>query len=181
MIIASHSFLVPFRIIMSAAPPLNVSASSTVLVDGQCALCSAFARFVAANDTRDKFYLETQQSDEGTRLLAATNMPIDLSTIVLVECVDQQTNGERTRPAYRAHTKSTAVLRILRGLGGMWALLYVFVLVPAVVRDACYALVAKYRLVVFGKNDVCQLPTPVLRKRMARKRPPPHASLLESL
>ena len=45
------------------------SDSAVILVDGDCALCNGYARFVAAWDTANRFYFETQQSPEGRALL----------------------------------------------------------------------------------------------------------------
>lgn len=74
---------------------------ATVLVDGDCALCSTFARFVSHYDAREKFYFDTQQSEEGQKLLKATGQPMDLSTVVVVEFPNQQERGA----GFRAYTK----------------------------------------------------------------------------
>ena len=62
-------------------------------------------------------------------------------------------------------THSTAVLRILRGLGGAWQLLYVGMLLPRALRDALYRFVARHRYQWFGQQDACMLPTPELAQR----------------
>jgi predicted DCC family thiol-disulfide oxidoreductase YuxK len=64
------------------APPL---ARLVTLIDGDCALCSGYARFVSAADTRGRVYFETQQSDAGKAMLRRAGMPLDLSTIVTLE------------------------------------------------------------------------------------------------
>lgn len=72
------------------------------------------------------------------------------------------------------------MLRVLRDLAMPWPALYVFILIPAFIRDAVYMFVARYRLVVFGRNEACKLPPTVLRKRLMRKRPPPHEDVLRA-
>merc|ERR1712178_638495 len=56
-----------------------------LLVDGDCALCNGFVQFVimfnAANDVR----FATQQSPLGQRLLRQHNLPMDLSTMIMME------------------------------------------------------------------------------------------------
>jgi len=54
--------------------------------------------------------------------------------------------------------KSTAILKILRSLGGMWVVVNVFYLIPRAVRDAIYNVIAKYRYNIFGKIDSCRMP-----------------------
>jgi len=65
----------------------------------------------------------------------------------------------------RAFTRSTAALRIAKGLGGIWALAYILIVIPRPVRDYLYELFAKYRYRLFGKKDECMLPTPEVRAR----------------
>ena len=54
--------------------------------------------------------------------------------------------------------KSTAILKILRSLGGVWIVVNIFYLIPRVVRDAIYDVIAKYRYNIFGKMDACRMP-----------------------
>ena len=63
------------------------------------------------------------------------------------------------------YTESTAALRVARDLGGAWSLLWGLMIVPRFLRDAVYRLVARNRYRVFGKQDVCIIPTPELRAR----------------
>jgi predicted DCC family thiol-disulfide oxidoreductase YuxK len=63
------------------------------------------------------------------------------------------------------YTRSTGVLRLLKHLGGLWQLLYVFIVVPTVIRDGIYRLVANNRYKWFGKRDQCRVPTPEERER----------------
>ena len=90
-------------------------SSAVTLVDGDCALCSGYARFVSAFDRAGRVYFETQQSPAGRALLRKAKMPEDLSTIALVER-DERGN-------LRGFVKSTAVLRTFEILGWPLALL----------------------------------------------------------
>jgi predicted DCC family thiol-disulfide oxidoreductase YuxK len=74
------------------------------------------------------------------------------STMVLIE------NG-------KLYTKSTAALRVARRLNGAWPLLFVAVLVPRFIRDAAYRLFAANRYRLFGRSEVCRVPTPEIRSR----------------
>ncbi|NOR54734.1 MAG: DUF393 domain-containing protein, partial [Sulfurovum sp.] len=55
--------------------------------------------------------------------------------------------------------KSTAILKILEALGGLWKLSKVFYLIPEVLRDWCYDKVAKYRYKIFKREEQCRLPS----------------------
>jgi predicted DCC family thiol-disulfide oxidoreductase YuxK len=56
--------------------------------------------------------------------------------------------------------RSRAVLFVLAELGGLWWLLSWGRIVPAVIADRLYDLVASVRYRVFGKLDACRVPTP---------------------
>src|ERR1017187_4059456 len=120
-----------------------------VLFDGVCNLCNGAVRFILARDPAARFRFASLQSDAARRLLG-DSAPSE--TIVLLE-------------AGKTCTKSTAALRIARGLRLPWPLLYAFIAVPRPLRDLVYDWVARHRYRWFGKRDTCMLPTPELRER----------------
>jgi len=61
--------------------------------------------------------------------------------------------------------KSTAVLRILKELGGILKFFYVFIIIPVPVRNFIYNLIAKTRYKLFGKLEQCFVPGPENRER----------------
>ena len=60
----------------------------------------------------------------------------------------------------KAYSKSLAVILILQDMGGLWAIAMMFRVIPAMVRNAIYDIVAKNRYKVFGKYDACRIPSP---------------------
>ncbi|QIL75533.1 thiol-disulfide oxidoreductase DCC family protein [Hymenobacter sp. HDW8] len=127
---------------------------AVILFDGVCNLCNGFVQFVINHDSGGHFRFTSLQSEAGQKLLtqhgtAVTPTP---ETVVLIE------QGQ-------VFTHSTAVLRILRGLGGAWQLLYVGILLPRALRDALYRFVARHRYQWFGQQESCMLPTPELAQR----------------
>lgn len=128
-------------------------AHAVVLFDGVCNLCNASVTFVIDRDAAGYFRFAPLQSDEGRRLLAdhAHGEP-DLNSVMLIE------DG-------RLYTRSAAALRVAHRLKGLWSWLYVFIVVPAPLRDAVYDFVARHRYRWFGKQDACRVPTPELRAR----------------
>jgi predicted DCC family thiol-disulfide oxidoreductase YuxK len=66
----------------------------------------------------------------------------------------------------RALTRSAAALAIARHAGGVWGVLAALArIIPRVVRDALYDLVARMRYRVFGRYDACPVPPPGHRER----------------
>jgi predicted DCC family thiol-disulfide oxidoreductase YuxK len=124
---------------------------AVLLFDGVCTLCNGFVQFVIQRDPAGRFQFATLQSDAARRLLQAAPQPLP-DTLVLVE------NG-------RMFLRSTAALRVARGLKFPWPLAFVLVVVPRPLRDWLYDIVARNRYRWFGRRDVCMVPTPELRAR----------------
>ena len=133
-----------------------------ILFDGVCNLCSGFVQFIIARDPAVHFRFAALQSPAAARVLAMTNaQPSRLDSIVLVE-------------HSRVSTRSTAVLRIARGLRFPWSLAYGFVAVPRPIRDAVYDFVARHRYRWFGQREACMVPTAELRARFLEMGAPEH-------
>ena len=126
--------------------------SSIVLFDGVCNFCNDSVNFIIRHDLDYKFKFATLQSEIGQEFRGKYNIGEDVDSIVLIE--DD-----------RVFTHSTAALRIAKRLGGIWSLGYAFITVPAFIRDFFYKLFAKYRYRIFGKKEVCMIPTPEVRER----------------
>ena len=122
-----------------------------VLFDGVCNFCDQAVMFIVDRDRSGHFAFAPLQSVTGERLLAPHGMT-GLSTMVLVE-------GDRV------YTRSSAALRIARGMDGWWPLLSVLWVIPKPVRDAAYSYFAANRYKWFGKLEACRVPTPELRSR----------------
>lgn len=61
----------------------------------------------------------------------------------------------------KTYFKSTAVLKIMFHLGGIWTVLSIMLSVfPLFIRDYVYDKVAANRYKIFGKKDTCRIPTP---------------------
>ncbi len=142
---------------MSASPRI-------ILYDGYCHLCHSTMQFIIKRDPHYQFQFAPLQSEAGKHLQQKHEIPTpntpsktpSPSTIILIE------ND-------RYYTKSTAVLRILKRLGGGWQLMYGFIIVPPPLRDICYNLIAHYRYQWFGKYDTCRLPASGNKHRFIEK------------
>ena len=124
----------------------------TVLFDGVCNFCNGAVNFIIRHDGEKKFKFAPLQSEIGQQLQAKYGIGEDVDSIILVE------ND-------KAYTHSTAGLRVAKGLGSIWSLGYVFIIVPSFIRDFFYRLFAKYRYRLFGRTEACMLPTPDVKER----------------
>ncbi len=121
----------------------NSNKKSIILFDGICNLCNSSVQFVINHDNKQHFLFASIQSDASAKLLLQHNAKKkSLKSIVLIE--DDKT-----------YKKSTAVLKIVRKLNAPWNLFYVFIVIPVIIRDFFYDLIAKHRYKWFGKKDEC--------------------------
>lgn len=124
-----------------------------VLFDGVCNLCNGWVNFVIDRDPRGRFAFAPLQSATADELLKQRGYARNpLESIVLAD-------------GARVYDRSSAVLRIVRGLSGLWPLLYGLILIPRPVRDVMYDWVARRRYRWFGREASCRIPTPELRQR----------------
>lgn len=124
-----------------------------LLFDGVCNLCNDIVQFTIKRDPTAKFKFASLQSTSGQTLLKQFGLSTDdLESFVYI-------NGDKY------FLKSSAGLRVLKELGGVWKFFYVFIIIPKFIRDFFYNIIAKTRYKMFGKLDTCMVPTPEISKR----------------
>ena len=133
------------------------SAPDTILFDGVCNLCNGFVQFVIRHDAAGRFRFAALQSEAGQALLLAhgvapATLAADPDSVLLLS------GGQ-------LYSHSTAVLRIARGLGGVWQLAALGGVLPRAWRDGIYRFIARHRYRWFGRQESCPLPTPALKAR----------------
>ncbi|HEY0504087.1 MAG TPA: thiol-disulfide oxidoreductase DCC family protein [Lysobacter sp.] len=128
---------------------MSDEATATIVFDGVCVLCNGWVRFLLRHDRRDRYRFAAMQGDSGRALLLRHGLdPADPVSFLLVE-------GDR------AFTDTDAIVRVLRGLGGAWAVpAWLLALLPRVLRDPAYRFLARHRYRIFGRHDRCAIPTP---------------------
>jgi predicted DCC family thiol-disulfide oxidoreductase YuxK len=134
-------------------PNIKSENKYIILFDGVCNFCNYWVNFLIARDKKDKFRFAALQSDTGQALLAKFKLQkFEIDTIILIQ-------GEEY------FTKSTAALKITKNIKGGIKILYPFIILPKKIRDIIYDLIAKNRYSLFGKRDVCRVPTEKERKK----------------
>jgi len=130
------------------------STHPVLLYDGVCGLCNRLVQFTLRHDRNDTFrFASLQGPTAGCILDRQGQSPADLDTFYVVTDCGQ--------PEELLRSRSDAALFVLRELGGASRMLAgIGGVLPKVLRDAAYNLVARNRYRVFGKFDACPLPNP---------------------
>lgn len=141
---------------MHAETAHKTTGQNIILFDGICKLCHFLVRFVIRHDNREKFYFASLQSATGANLLKKAGLPPNYQNgLVYIKGID-------------LFLDSTAILKILKELSGIWKLFYVLIFIPRKIRDQVYRFIAKIRYRVFGKYENCPLPSKASEHRFLR-------------
>jgi predicted DCC family thiol-disulfide oxidoreductase YuxK len=123
-----------------------------VYFDGLCNVCNRFIDFLIRRDRRRVMkYAPLQGSTARSHLPA--HLVTDLSTMAF-----EAGDG-------RIYTDSSAAIRAIAALGGVWTTMYACLVVPRFVRDGVYRWVANHRYLFAGRRETCRLPTPAEREQ----------------
>jgi predicted DCC family thiol-disulfide oxidoreductase YuxK len=118
-----------------------------ILFDGVCNFCNFWVNFVIKRDKKNLFRFAALQSDKAKELTNSFSFDTSkLDTFVLII-------GEKFL------TKSTAALMICKQLNGPIKILSLFIILPTIFRDFIYDMIAKNRYKLFGKREICRVPT----------------------
>lgn len=124
-----------------------------VLFDGVCNLCNNAVDFIITRDFKGKFKVGPLQDELTKKILDDYQIKKDyLDSLVFIH-------------KEAVFYKSRAALEIARNLTGLWPLMYIFIIVPAIIRDPIYDWIARNRYKWFGKKETCRLPTIDEKKR----------------
>jgi len=127
--------------------------NNILLFDGVCNLCNNAVKFIIKRDKKAVIKFTSLQSNIGQNLLSKHQ----LSTKKFDSFVYLKGG--------KCYLKSTAALHLLNDIGGLWKLVYAFIIVPRFIRDFIYDVVAKNRYKWFGKTNDCMIPTLTLQQR----------------
>ncbi len=122
---------------------IMINNEHILLYDGVCNLCSRLVNFIIKRDKKAKFLFVSLQSARGQSLLKKFGLPTDdFDSVVYIRS-----------DIY--FLKSSAILHVLKELGGIWKLFYILIIIPNFIRDFIYKIIAKTRYKVFGMHDSC--------------------------
>lgn len=112
-----------------------------IIFDGVCGFCNKSIDILMKLDTKKSFRYTPLQGE----FVKTLGIEPDIDSIIFYE------DGKLSY-------KSTAILKILNALGGLWKVSNIFYLIPTFIRDFIYDLIAKYRYKIFGKMESCRVP-----------------------
>jgi len=129
------------------------STQPIVLFDGVCNFCNYWVNFAIKRDRKKKLLLTPLQGETAKQFLSQYNInPTSLNSVIIID-------------AGKAYTQSSAAIRICKHLNGGWKLFYGLIIIPKIIRDFFYNIIARNRYRWFGKKESCMIPTPELKER----------------
>lgn len=132
---------------------MHKNETNILLFDGVCNLCISVVNFTIKKDTKGKFKFAALQSESGQALLNKFGLSTkDFNSFIFI-------SGDKH------FIKSSAVLHVLKELGVVWILFYIFIVIPRPIRDFMYSIIAKTRYTIFGKQNTCFLPSPDIKRK----------------
>jgi predicted DCC family thiol-disulfide oxidoreductase YuxK len=124
-----------------------------IFFDADCLLCSGGVQFILRHERQPRLNFAPINGQTWQTMFGARDTSGPPQTIVVVDDAG-------------VYTKSKAVLRIQRHMGGAWKWLgRLSSIVPSFVRDFLYDVIARNRYKWFGQTHECLLPTPENRGR----------------
>jgi predicted DCC family thiol-disulfide oxidoreductase YuxK len=136
--------------------PHLAPGETVVLFDGVCKLCNGWAKFLIHHDRDHRVRLAAVQSLEGQALLAWAGLPVDaFDTMAVIR--DQH-----------YWVRSEAFFEVVALLPAPWPVLRLLRIFPLWLRDWSYDRIALNRYRLFGKHEVCLLPTPDHQRRFLK-------------
>jgi predicted DCC family thiol-disulfide oxidoreductase YuxK len=133
-----------------------VSAKPIFIFDGECNLCISLVRFIIKHDPGEKIMFSPLQSGAGKSLL----IEIGLSEKGLKSAVYLKDN--------RYWFRSSAILNLLKELGGGWKLFYVFIIIPEFIRDLFYNIIVRIRYRISGRKAPSQDQEAFIERRLLK-------------
>ncbi|WP_282167348.1 thiol-disulfide oxidoreductase DCC family protein [Shewanella japonica] len=123
------------------------------MFDGVCNLCNGAVSFIIQRDHKDVFLFTPMQSQTAQSLIAKHQLEgVSNDSFILIK-------GDKF------FLRSDAALEITKDISGFWYLCRGFSVLPKIIRDYAYRLVAKNRYRLFGKKQACMVPTAALQHK----------------
>lgn len=104
-----------------------------IIFDGACNHCNGAVNFIIKRDAQEVFKFSSMQSETAQQLMTKHGIQgLSEDSFILFK------SGQ-------CSARTNAALEITRHLGGLWFLLRVFKIVPSIIREYFYRLLARNR------------------------------------
>jgi predicted DCC family thiol-disulfide oxidoreductase YuxK len=118
-----------------------------ILFDGICNFCNYWVNIILRLDKKKKFLFTPLQSQTGQKYLSKFGFNLtEFHTFILID-------------GNKFLIKSDAALFIIKQLPFPLKFLYIFNILPRKFRDWIYSLIANNRYKIFGKSEICRIPS----------------------
>ena len=135
-------------------PMQSADKGPILFFDGFCNLCNQSVQFVIKHDAQAKVRFSPLQNEAGQAAREAVKELLGYvpDSLILLD------KGQY-------YTQSDAALHLALYLDGSWKHLARLRIIPALLRNAVYRLIADNRYRLWGKKEACMIPTPALKAR----------------
>lgn len=124
-----------------------IQQHNIILFDAVCVLCNGWVNFLLKYDQECTFKITAVQSPLGQEILKYYGMPLDHYETMLTVYKGQ------------CYTKSTAFLKVMQHLRFPFSFVAIGLVVPSIIRDFFYKIIAHNRYQLFGKTNQCTIPS----------------------
>ncbi len=118
---------------------------SIVFFDGYCGLCDRLVDYLLKKDKKKKLHFASRQSEFAKKFMNENLILSDIDTVIFFK-------------SGNLYMKSSAIIRVISQLDGIWKLSLILLVIPAFLRNIIYDWISKKRYLWFGKKDTCYLP-----------------------
>ena len=151
--IAVRALREPFSYRHDIRVPRFSDTRPIIVFDGHCGFCSAWVQFVLKHDKAGKYRFISGQSQLGRALYEHYGLdPENFESNILIE------DG-------RAYFKADGSIRMFVGLGAPWSWVRLLRVIPNGLLEPAYELMARNRMRLLGRRDVCFAPSPHFKDR----------------
>jgi|TARA_R110002073_G_scaffold84612_7_gene201833 predicted DCC family thiol-disulfide oxidoreductase YuxK len=124
-----------------------------VIFDGECNFCHGAVNFIIKRDPQAIFVFAAMQSNVADQIMEKYNIDsVSMDTILLIK------KGQ-------CYVFSSAAFEIVKDLTWPWPVLSILKFIPLFLRDYLYRLFARHRYVLFGRRELCLLPSDDVKSR----------------
>ncbi|MCY3986860.1 MAG: DCC1-like thiol-disulfide oxidoreductase family protein [Candidatus Dadabacteria bacterium] len=128
------------------------SEKPVIFFDGVCGGCNMFVNFVMWADARAEIFFSPVQGETAVRFSLCQEEP---SRDWKIAYADEE----------GVYEGADAVLLVLKRLGGLWKVPALLIHIPLTVKDYFYGIMSRNRYRLFGKREICRIPSAAERER----------------
>lgn len=129
----------------------EIEDKTIVFFDGDCGLCSQVVRFLINRDQHHVLYFAPLQGEVSRHFL---NLESETYNTIYL------------RQDGQLYSKSTAALKAISRIGGIWSFCKVLLIIPAFLRDYIYDVISRNRKTLV--KEICSMPTENQKARLLK-------------